>query len=412
MTENKATCPYNPATLPGDGTPLKPSPTFAKWRTEGPAVPLRYQDGHDGLVSTSYDFARSILEDPRFSMRPERMPMGPTGHLVNEEDLANAALPAELPDSLDEDGQISEKSNLLIMDGDEHSRLRRLVTPRFSLRRARGRREWISSMVSEQLQELKSKSQPADAWIDYARPIAAKTHCHVIGIPDSEYDNFVRLFVESSTAQQKYDFIRNVLSLRTDDPGEDVISDLLASNEISRHETEGLLRLLLGAGRDSVAYLIATTTVALLTNPDQLDLLRAEPERTDLAIEEFMRFGAMFITVFPRTALEEVEIEGVLIREGQSVSVSTVAANRDPARWDNPDDFDITRDAFGHLGFSHGIHGCIGQQLARVEIGEGIRQLIQGLPGLKLVHAEQLTPMPFAHPVAVYEAGSVMVEWN
>jgi cytochrome P450 len=81
-------------------------------------------------------------------------------------------------------------------------------------------------------------------------------------------------------------------------------------------------------------------------------------------------------------------------------------------RWDNPDDFDITRDAFGHLGFSHGIHGCIGQQLARVEIGEGISQLIQGLPGLNLVHAEQLTPMPFAHPVAVYEAGAVMVEWN
>jgi len=301
---------------------------------------------------------------------------------------------------------------LLIMDGDEHSRLRRLVTSRFSLRQARGRREWISSMVAEQLQELKSKSQPADVWVDYALPIAAKTHCRVIGIPDSEYDNFVRLFVDSSTAQQKYDFIRNVLAMRTGDPDEDVISDLLVSDEITRHETEGILRLLLGAGRDSVAYLIATTTVALLTNPEQLDLLRAEPERIDAAIEEFMRFGAMFVTVFPRTALEDVEIEGVLIKAGQSVSVSPVAANRDPLRWDNPDDFDITRDAFGHLGFSHGIHGCVGQQLARVEIGEGMRQLIQGLPGLNLVHAEQLTPMPFAHPVAVYEAGSVMVEWN
>jgi len=411
MTEKDAICPFSPATLPGDGTPLEPSPTFAKWRAGGPAVPLQYQDGHEGLVSTDYDFARSILEDPRFSMRPQRMPMGPTGHIIND-DLPNAANPSERPGPLDTDGQISEQSNLLIMDGEEHSRLRRLVTPRFSLRQARGRRDWISGMVAEQLKTFKSGSQPGDVWIDYARPIAAKTHCRVIGIPDSEYGNFVRLFVDSSTAQQKYDFIRKVLAMRTGDTGEDVISDLLSSDEITRHETEGILGFLLAAGRDSVAYLIATTTVALLTNPDQLDLLRAEPERIDAAIEEVMRFGAMFVTVFPRTALEDVNLKGVLIRAGQSVSVSPVAANRDPVRWDNPDNFDITRDAFGHLGFSHGIHGCIGQQLARVEIGEGVRQLIQGLPGLNLVHAEQMTPMPFAHPVAVYEAGSVMVRWE
>ena len=412
MNETNPTCPFNPASLPGDGTPLAPSPTFAKWRTEGPAVPLQYQDGHSGLVSTTYDFARSVLEDPRFSMRPERMPMGPTGHMVNDEDLPNAALPAELPGPLDADGQISEQSNLLIMDGGEHSRLRRLVTPRFSLRQARGRREWIANMVAETLKEFKSKPQPADVWVDYAKPIAAKTHCHVIGIPDSEYENFVRLFVGSSTAQEKYDFIRYVLDMRSGNPGEDVVSDLLASNEISRLETEGILRLLLGAGRDSVAYLIATTTVALLTNTEQLSLLLSEPERIGDAIEEFMRIGAMFVTVFPRTALEDVEVGGLLIKAGQSVSVSPVAANRDPARWENPDDFDITRDAFGHLGFSHGIHGCIGQQLARVEIGEGVLQLIQGLPGLELVHAEQLTPMPFAHPVAVYEAGAVLVSWS
>ena len=213
-------------------------------------------------------------------------------------------------------------------------------------------------------------------------------------------------------AQEKYDFIREVLELRRENPGEDVISDLLASDDITRHETEGLLRLLLGAGRDSVAYLIATTSVALLTNPAQLSRLISNPELIDSAVEEFMRFGAMFITLFPRTALEDVELEGVLVKAGQSVSVSSVAANRDPARWENPDAFDVTRDGFGHLGFSCGIHGCIGQQVARIEISEAIRQLILGCDGLRLLHAEQLTPMPFAHPVAVYEAGAVMVEWE
>lgn len=412
MTETISACPFHAVSLPGDGTPLRPSPSLAEWREQAAAVPLRYQDGHEGFIGTRYDFARAVLEDPRFSMRPERMPMGPTGHVSDDEDLPNAALPAELPGPLDEAAKRSEFANLLVLDGEEHSRLRRIAMPRFSVKQVRGRREWIAHMVSEELAKLKAKGTPADVWIDYALPIAARTHCRVIGVPDSGYDEFVRLFEGSSTAQEKYDFIRGILDERQDDPGEDVITDLLASDAISREEVEGLLRLLLGAGRDSVAYLIATSTVALLSNPDQLALLRSEPERFDTAIEEFMRVGAMFLTVFPRTALEDVEVECVSIAAGQSVSVSPVAANRDPERWDHPEDFDVTRDAFGHLGFGHGIHGCIGQQLARVEIREGIRQLIEGCSGLRLIHAEQLTPQPFAHPVAVYEAGSVIVEWD
>ena len=412
MSDNKPTCPVSHTSLPGDGTPMQPSPSFAAWRAEAPATPLTYQDGHEGLIATGYDFARSVLSDPRFSMRPERLPMGPVGDLVSDKDVPNAALPAELPGVLDDDAQISERSNLLILDGEEHSKLRRLVTPRFSLKQARSRREWISNMVSEQLAVFLAKEQPADIWMNYGLPIAARTHCHVIGVPESHLETFIRLFEGSSTAQQKYDFIREVLELRRENPGQDVISDLLASDEITRHETEGLLRLLLGAGRDSVAYLIATTSVALLTNPAQLSKLISHPELIDSAVEEFMRFGAMFITLFPRTALEDVELEGVLVKAGQSVSVSSVAANRDPARWENPDAFDVTRDGFGHLGFSYGIHGCIGQQVARIEISEAIRQLILGCNGLRLLHAEQLTPMPFAHPVAVYEAGAVMVEWE
>ena len=412
MTDTTPRCPVNHASLPGDGTPLRPSPSFAIWRETASATPLKFQDGHDGLIATGYDLARAVLSDPRFSMRPERLPLGPVGDLASDKDVPNAALPAEIPGPLDNDAQISEQSNLLILDGAEHSRLRRLVTPRFSLKQARSRRDWINNMVSEQLALFKAKQQPADIWRDYGLPIAARTHCHVIGVPETHLETFVELFEGSSTAQQKYDFIREVLELRKANPGDDVISDLLASEEITRNETEGVLRLLLGAGRDSVAYLIATTAVALLTNPEQLELLLADPDKIDSAVEEFMRYGSMFITLFPRTALEDVELEGVVVKAGQSVSVSTVAANRDPARWENPDVFDVTRDGLGHLGFSYGVHGCIGQQVARIEIAEGIRQLILGCKGLRLVEAEQLSPMPFAHPVAVYEAGAVLVEWD
>lgn len=402
-----AGCPFHARSLPGDGTPLAPSPQFAAWREQGAFAPLDFQDGHEGLVATRYDAVLSVLQDPRFSMLPARMPVGPDG--VADPDAA--AVPLEEPGDLDEAGQASERMNLLALDGAEHSKLRRAVTARFSVRQARSREPWIREMIAEQVAQLRQKSGEVDLWRDYAMPISARTHCHVIGIPPQLYPTFVELFVESSTAQQKYDFIRALLEARRDDPGEDVITDLLNNPELNRIEIEGLLRLLMGAGRDSVAYLIATASVALLTNPDQLKVLRDDVEGVRAAVEEFMRTGAMFVTLFARTALEDVEIDGTTIPAGTSVAVSPVAANRDPGHWgENPDRFDVTRDAFGHLGFGYGIHGCIGQQVARVEIREAITALLQEFPEISLVHAEQLEPLPFAHPVAVYEAGEVLVK--
>jgi cytochrome P450 len=405
---NTAGCPFPHHSLPGDGTPLTPSPRFAEWREQGAFAPLDYQDGHAGLVATRYEAVVSVLQDPRFSMLPARMPMGP--EIDDAIEGETAAVPLELPGDLDEDGQASEVLNLLALDGAEHSKLRRAVTARFSVRQARSREPWIRDMIAQQVALLREKTGTVDLWRDYALPISARTHCHVIGIPDRRFDEFVQLFVDPSTAQQKYDFIRALLEERRDDPGEDVITDLLNNPELDSIEIQALLRLLMGAGRDSVAYLIATASVALLTNPEQLALLRADVEGVRPAVEEFMRVGAMFITLFARTALEDIEVEGTLIPAGTSVSVSPVAANRDPSHWgDSPDDFDVTRDAFGHIGFGYGIHGCIGQQVARVEIREAITALLQEFPEIELVEAEQLEPLPFAHPVAVYEAGSVLV---
>ncbi|NYE18001.1 cytochrome P450 [Microbacterium immunditiarum] len=404
-----AECPFHSRSLPGDGTPLTPSPQLAAWREEGAFVPLDFQDGHEGLVATRYEAAVAVLQDPRFSMRPSRMPVGPPAH--GEEGKAeSAAVPLEAPGELDASGQASDELNLLNLDGQEHAKLRRAVTARFSVRQARAREPWIRAMVAEQITALRERGSVVDLRHDYAMPISARTHCHIIGIPEHHYERFVSLFVEESTAQQKYDFIRALLEERRDSPGEDVITDLLQDPELDRVEIEALLRLLMGAGRDSVAYLIATASVALLTNPEQLAILRADPAQIRPAVEEFMRVGAMFVTLFARTALEDVEVEGTRIPAGTSVSVSPVAANRDPGHWGaRSEEFDVTRDAFGHLGFGYGIHGCIGQQIARVEIREAITALLESFPELALVDAEQLTPQPFAHPVAVYEAGTVTV---
>lgn len=402
-------CPLHANSLPGDGTPLAPSPQLAAWREEGGFAPLAFQDGHEGFIATRYEAAVSVLQDARFSMRPRRMPVGPGSSDEEGAGHATSAVPLEALDGLDEAGKRSEEFDLLTLDGDQHSRLRRAVAARFSLRQARALEPWIRATVARQIDHLREIGPVVDLWRDYAMPISARTHCHMIGIPERHHDTFVALFAEESTMQQKYDFIRALLDERRDDPGEDVITDVLAGEELERVEVESLLRVLMSSGHDSAAYLIATASVALLTHVEQLAILRDDPERIHAALEELMRVGAMFVTLFPRTATEDIVIDGLRIPQGASVSVSPVAANRDPRRWGAAaDEVDVSRDAFGHLGFGHGIHGCMGQQVARIEIREALVGLIRAFPDLALVHADQSEPRPFPHPVAVYEAGAVI----
>lgn len=401
-------CPMH-RTLPGDSTPLRPSPEFARWRTEGRATPLGYGDGHQGLIVTEYDLARAVLEDPRFTIRSGRMPAQPqvVPHLVP----AGHTTPPPAP--LDDQAQESERSGLLSLDGAEHARLRRAVAATFALKKVRARRSDVAATVATMLDRFIAEGSPNDLWTRFAQPIAARTHCQVLGVPAEWEEEWIALFATpGATQQQRYDLIRRLADLRTLEPGDDSISQLIANPEVSRIELEGLMLMLMMSGRDSVAYTITTALVALLTHPDQLAALRADPALIGPAVEEFMRVSAMFLTVFPRTALEDVEVDGCPIPAGTTVSVSPVAANRDPGRWADPDSFDVSRDAFGHLGFSHGIHACIGQQLARIEITEAVTQLLARLPDLALVSAEQLEPMPFAHPVATYEAGEALATWN
>jgi len=399
-------CPFHAGRpLPSDGMPLAPSPTIGAWRDEAAATPLLYEDGHRGWIATRYELVRAVLEDPRFSQQPMRMPANDGPRPDRFDDPTDARAHAA-----------SDAANLLGLDGEQHLKIRRSLTSRFSVRSSRAAEPFVAEIVSTQLEHLLAQGSPADLTEHFAQPISALVHCRVLGVADHLAARFIQTFVGASTAQQKVDFVREALDARRaaladGDPGADTMSDLLRS-ELTRAEIEGAVLVLMTSGRDSVAYMIATTTVALLTHPEQLAALRQDPALLSTAVEEFMRFGAMFVTLFPRTATEDVTLEGVLIRQGETVSVSPVGANRDERHFERAEVFDVHRDAFGHLAFGHGGHGCIGQQLARVEIRQAIGQLITAVPSLFLVEAEQSTPMPFAHPVATYEAGSVIVGWE
>ena len=388
--------------LPIDGTPLCPSATLAQWREEGAATPLEYEDGHQGLIISRYELAKLILEDKRFSQKPIRMPLH---HLNREESEPGIYIVnGELATASDLD-----PGNLLFLDGEQHLKIRRTATSRFSVRAAKGYESDIKTIVSKQLEHLISQGSPVDLTEHYSEPISAAGHARVLGIPEFLQEDYERLFVRKSEESEKIDYLRKVLSFKRESLADDLLSDILKS-ELSENEIEGLTLSLMVSGRDNVAYMISTGILALLRHPDQLQALRDDPTLIDAGIEELLRISAVFLTMFPRTAMEDVEIDGVKITSGQSVSVSAVAANHDERKYSDPDRFDLTRDAFGHLGFGNGIHGCLGQQVARVEIKEGIMQLIQAFPNLKSVRAEQDAPMPFVHPVAAYQVGQVIVD--
>ena len=388
--------------LPIDGTPLCPSATLAQWREEAAATPLEYEDGHQGLVINRYELAKLILEDKRFSQKPIRIP----AHQVirEESDPGINVVGGELAT----EGEL-DPGNLLFLDGEQHLKIRRAVTSRFSVRAAKGYEADIKDIVATQIKWLSAQGSPVDITEYYSEPISAHGHARVLGIPESFFKDYERLFVGKSEENEKIDYLRRVLASKKNFLADDVLSDLLKS-DLSKNEIEGLTFSLMVSGRDNVAYMISTGILALLRNPDQLQALRDDPTLIDAGIEELLRISAVFLTMFPRTAMEDVEIDGVKIARGQSVSVSAVAANHDGRQYSDPDRFDLSRDAFGHLGFGNGIHGCLGQQVARIEIKEGIMQLINAFPNLKLVRAEQDSPMPFVHPVAAYQVGQVILD--
>jgi cytochrome P450 len=163
------------------------------------------------------------------------------------------------------------------------------------------------------------------------------------------------------------------------------------------------------AGLDTTANMLGLGTFALLSNPDQFAALRDDPALAPQAVEELMRYLTLIHTTV-KTAVEDVELEGRTVRAGETVVMSVDAANRDPLRFPDPDTLDLTRKATGHLGFGHGIHQCLGQQLARVEMQVALPALVSRFPTLRLaVDPEQV---PLRTDMNIYGVHSLPVTWD
>ncbi|WP_329179200.1 cytochrome P450 [Streptomyces decoyicus] len=392
-----------PATLPTDrrtGCPFDP-PAALTALSDKPLRRMRYADGHLGRLVTGHAAARAILADPRFSSRYELL------HLP--EPIAGVS--GEMPPA--------PVGDIIGLDAPEHTRYRRLLTGKFTVRRMRQLTERVEQFTTECLDAMEQAGPTADLVAAFAQPVPALMICELLGVPYADRERFqsqvATLFDQTADAEAKgaaytalFQFLGALVLAKRAEPTDDLLSDLTTS-DLTDEELAGIGGLLLAAGLDTTANMLGLGTFALLSNPDQLDALRADPDLAGQTVEELLRYLSVADPLL-RSALEDVEVEGRLIRAGETVTVSVQAANRDPHRFPGPDRLDIHRKATGHLAFGHGAHQCLGQQLARVEMTVAFPALFARFPTLRLAVPPQ--EVELRDRSNIYGVVSLPVTWD
>ncbi len=304
------------------------------------------------------------------------------------------------------------------MDPPDHTRYRRLVAPRFTARRMRQLEAHIARIVRECLDDLAAQAQPADLVAHFALPVPSRIMCELLGVPyeDRAYFQGITgdlLGFDNEKMEQGYlsigRYLHGLIQRKRGEPADDMLSELAAQTDLDDTELTSIAFLLLVAGHETSANMLGLGTFALLSRPDQLAALRADPALMPGAVDELLRYLSVPQLGVARTALEDVELHGQAIKEGDVVTISIPAANRDPARFAGPDDLDITKPAAGHLAFGHGIHQCLGMGLALVEMRLAFTGLFERFPGLCLAVPADEVPMRYDRQI--YGVERLPVAW-
>jgi cytochrome P450 len=382
-----------------------PPPLLREVGASGRPRRLRFPDGHVGWLVSDYLNARAILADRRFIVGVTRQASGQPGKYEAYDDALGALRAGAVTQS----------------DPPAHTHLRRAVGERFSPAGIKERSERIEAIVRDQLGAIERAGPPVDLFADFALPIPSRVICDLLGVPESDERQFVRptelLLSQGGTPDQVKaafsdfsDYVRVVVDRKRAEPQDDLLSDLIRAEILSDDEISGIALELFVTGHETSAGLIAMSTLALLEERSRWELLRREPELVDTAVEELLRYLSVVDIGFARTAVEEVTIASVTVAAGESVAISLLGANHDPARFDDSADVDLSRTENRHLAFGHGIHKCLGQHLARLELRLALTGLTQRFPTLRLAVPAAEVPLE-STDAGVYRVTALPVAW-
>ncbi|MBW5482683.1 cytochrome P450 [Streptomyces bambusae] len=353
-------------------------PILEDLRRQEPVSRVSLPYGGDAWLVTRYEDVRAALADPRLSRAA----------------VVNADVPRRQKMQVGPEG-------IMYMDPPDHARLRRLLTKAFTKRRVEQLRPRVEEIAAELAESLASQGSPADLVAHYSWPLPTRVICELLGVPYKDREVFRRgadaLMQGDTLPHHEFTgrvnelcfYIMELIAQRRARPTDDMLSALIQARDegdrLTEQELVSLTVVLLAGGHETTANQITNFVYTLLRHPRQLALLRERPELLPRAVDELMRYiplgtghhAAMIAT-------EDLEIGGTEIREGEAVYVHIHSANRDATAFKDPDRLDLTREDNHHMGFGHGVHFCVGAQLARMELGVAVSALLSRFPALEL----------------------------
>ncbi|MEU1570169.1 cytochrome P450 [Streptomyces collinus] len=373
--------PWGPAFL------TDPYPVYAELRARGRVH--WFEPTNQWLVPHHADVS-ALLRDRRLGRTYQ--------HRFSHEEFGRTAPPPE-----HEPFHTLNDHGMLDLEPPDHTRIRRLVSKAFTPRTVERLKPYVRGLAEDLVSALVAKGG-GDLLKDVAEPLPVAVIAEMLGIPESDraplrpwsadicgmYElkpsedtaaKAVRASVEFS------DYLRELIAARRKEPGEDLISGLIAAHDegdrLTEQEMISTCVLLLNAGHEATVNATVNGWYALFRNPSQLEALRADHTLVPSAIEELMRYDTP-LQLFERWVLDEIEIDGTTIPRGAEIAMLFGSANHDPAVFHNPSALDLTRADNPHISFSAGIHYCIGAPLARIELAASMGALLELAPTLRL----------------------------
>ena len=359
---------------------VNPYPDLAKLRSAGKPI---WHEETNMFLAANYDDANAVLRNKSL------------GRIFK----------AKEPDSEWSTFNWLHADSILDSEPPKHTRLRSLVSKAFNKNIIENQRDTINKIVDDLIFQIKNKNGKWDLIADFAEPLPVKVIVAMLGFPEADEhllrpwsQAIVKMYEVNPSAEVQANakkaagefaaYVQKLADERKVQPGNDLITDLVRVEEqgekLNAQELIATCVLLLNAGHEASVNGFGNGAVALLERPDQLELLRKNPDQlAATSVEEFLRFDAP-LHLFERTATADTEVGGVAIKQGEKIAALLGSANRDEKHFAHADQMDITRDPNPHIGFGAGIHFCLGGPLARLEMGIALPKLIKAFPKMQI----------------------------
>ncbi|MEU4253668.1 cytochrome P450 [Amycolatopsis sp. NPDC026612] len=382
-----------PVRRPGEAFPPA---AYAGYRERPGLVRTTLATGQPVWLVSRHEDVRAVLTDRRISANPENEgfpKVGRTGGVPTQNEIPGWFVGLDPP---------------------EHDRFRKALIPEFSVRRIRAWQPLIQRTVDECVEALLAKDGRADLVEDFALAVPSLVISTMLGVPGDDRPFFeaktkILVNLQRSTEEERADAVRQLLryitrliGIKQKWPGDDLITRILATGAITPQEMSGVVMLLLIAGHETTANNISLGVVTLLANPQWIG--------DERVVEELVRYHSVADLVAMRTAVEDVEIGGRLIRAGEGLIPLIAAANHDTNAFACPHEFKPDRPARNHVAFGFGVHQCLGQNLVRAEMAAVYKTLFERVPTLRI--DAPLEELPFKYDGTLFGLHALPVRWQ